>query len=56
MNLRNKILAISIEKGWADRATYNSYTRYVTEDPALEVIKYDSDYLLILKTIIENLN
>ncbi|MCP8304808.1 MAG: hypothetical protein H3Z50_05000 [archaeon] len=48
--------SILIEKGWTDRGVYNSYTCYVTEDLALEVIRYDGDYKLILKIIMENLN
>ncbi|MCP8310719.1 MAG: hypothetical protein L6N94_04405, partial [Candidatus Methylarchaceae archaeon HK01M] len=30
-----------IEKGWIERDIYNSYTCYLTEDLALDVIRYD---------------
>ncbi|MCP8311659.1 MAG: hypothetical protein L6M37_01740 [Candidatus Methylarchaceae archaeon HK02M1] len=45
-----------IEKGWIERDIYNSYTCYLTEDLALDVIRYDGDYKFILKIIMENLN
>jgi hypothetical protein len=45
-----------VEKGWVERVTYNSYTLIVTEDIAIEIIKLNSDYQLVVKTIIENLN
>ncbi|MCP8319118.1 MAG: hypothetical protein L6N95_04745, partial [Candidatus Methylarchaceae archaeon HK01B] len=48
--------SILIEKGWIERDVYNSYTCYVTEDLALDVIRYDGDYKFILKIIMENLN
>jgi hypothetical protein len=46
----------SVEKGWVNEATEDTYTCYVTEDLALKIIKYESDYQLILKAIMQNLD
>jgi len=48
--------SLLVEKGWVKRVTYNSYTLIVTEDIALRIIKLNSDYQLVVRTIIENLN
>jgi hypothetical protein len=48
--------SLLVEKGWTKRVTHNSYTLIVTEDIATEIIKLNSDYPLVVKTIIENLN
>ena len=48
--------SLLVEKGWTKRVTYNSYTLIVTEDIATEIIKLNSNYQLVVKTIIENLN
>jgi len=48
--------SLLVEKGWSNRIIQNSYTLIVTEAIALEIIKLNSDYQLIGKTIIENLN
>jgi len=48
--------SLLVEKGWMKRIHYNSYTLIATESIALEMIKLDRDYQLIVKTIVENLN
>lgn len=48
--------SLLVEKGWTERVAYNSYTLTVTEDITIEVIKLNSDYRLIVRTIIESLN
>lgn len=48
--------SLLVEKGWTNRVTYNSYTLIVTENVALEIIGLNSDYQVVVRTIIENLN
>jgi hypothetical protein len=48
--------SLLVEKGWNKRINYNSYTLIATESIALEMIRLESDYQLIVKAIIENLN
>jgi hypothetical protein len=45
-----------VEKGWVKRVTHNSYSLIATESVALEIIKLNSEYQLIVKIIVENLN
>ena len=48
--------SLLVEKGWVERVTYNSYILVVTEDIALKIIKLNSDYPLVIRAILENLN
>jgi hypothetical protein len=48
--------SLLVEKGWNKRISHNSYTLIATESIALEMIRLESDYQLIVKAIIENLN
>jgi protein-S-isoprenylcysteine O-methyltransferase Ste14 len=48
--------SLLVEKGWVNRVTYNSYTLIVTENVALEIIELNSDYQIVVRKIIENLN
>ena len=48
--------SLLVEKGWTNRVTYNSYTFVVTENVALEIIELNSDYQVVVRKILENLN